>query len=182
MKVGLSKFGNAWFDPGRGFAARSLWFLTSAIFFQNPLNPFSTLKVVFLKIFGAKIGRGVFIKPSVYIKYPWNIEIGDHSWLGEGAWIDSLVSIKIGNDVCISQGAYICTGNHDYTKETFDLFVKPIVIEDGVWVGAKAIICPGVILGSHSVITAGSVVTRDTQPYTVYQGNPAQAVRKRIIE
>lgn len=85
-------------------------------------------------------------------------------------------------NICISQGAYLLTGNHNYKKESFDLFIKPIVIEDGVWDSAKAIICPGIILKSHSVITVGSVVSKDTEPYTIYQGNPAVPIGKRVIE
>ena len=76
----------------------------------------------------------------------------------------------------------MCTGNHNYKKQSFDLIVKPIIIEDGVWVGAKAVVCPGVTLRTHSVITAGSVVTKNTEPYTIYQGNLAVQVKKRIIE
>ncbi len=178
----LSKFNNDWYDPGKSFPARALWYLVNALFFLTALNPFSGLKVFLLRLFGARAGAGVAIKPRLNIKYPWLLEIGDHSWIGEGVWIDNLAKVSIGSNVCISQGAYLCTGNHDYTKESFDLIVKPIIVEDGVWIGAKAIISPGVILKSHSVIAAGSVVTRDTEPYTVYQGNPASAVRLRTME
>ncbi|MCL5023037.1 MAG: WcaF family extracellular polysaccharide biosynthesis acetyltransferase [Nitrospirae bacterium] len=181
METKLSKFRNASYAPGRRFLTRSIWFVTNVLFVLNPLNPFSQLRAILLKMLGGKIGQGVVLKPSINIKYPWNLEIGDNSWIGESVLFDSLDKISIGSNVCISQGAYLCTGNHDYTKEAFDLIVRPIVIEDGVWVGAKAVICPGVTLRSHSVITAGSVVTKDTEPYGIYQGNPAQYIRKRVI-
>lgn len=158
-----------------------LWLALSGIFFKSFIPCPLAMKIFMLRTFGARIGEGVVIKPPVTIKYPWFLEIGDNSWVGEGAWIDSLGKVTIGKNVCISQGVYIATGNHDYKKETFDLLVKDVVIEDGVWVGTKAVVCPGVTLKTHSVITAGSVVTHDTEPYTIYQGNPAQAVRKRII-
>jgi len=180
-KVDLSKFDNSSYRPGRLLLARTIWYLLNVVFLKNYLNPFSGLKVFVLRLFSATIGRRVVIKPGANIKYPWNIVVGDHVWIGEKVWLDSLEKITIGNNVCISQGAYLCTGNHDYTKENFDLIVKPIVVEDGVWVGAKAIICPGVTLRSHSVVTAGSIVTHDTEAYTIYQGNPAKAVRKRTI-
>jgi len=77
----------------------------------------------------------VVFKPSINVKYPWKLEIGDHSWIGEGAWLDSLAPIRIGSNCCISQGVYFCTGNHDWTDPAFGLIVKPIVIEDGAWVG-----------------------------------------------
>jgi putative colanic acid biosynthesis acetyltransferase WcaF len=180
-KVDLSNFDNSSYRPGRLLLVRTIWYLLNVIFLKNYLNPFSGLKVFILRLFSATIGRRVVIKPGTNIKYPWNIVIGDHVWVGEKVWLDSLEKITIGSNVCISQGAYLCTGNHDYTKEKFDLIVKQIVIEDGVWVGAKAIICPGVTLRSHSVVTAGSIVTHDTEPYTIYQGNPAKPVRRRNI-
>ena len=105
----------------------------------------------------------------------------NNSWIGENVWLDSLELIKIGDNTCISQGSYLCTGNHDWTDQAFKLVVKPIIIEDGVWVGSKSIINPGVTLKTHSVITAGSTVTKDTDPFTIYQGIPAQPEKKRII-
>jgi len=96
-------------------------------------------------------------------------------------WIDNLAKVEIGDNVCISQGAYLLTGNHNYKEETFDLIVKEIIIEDGVWIGAKSIVCPGVRLKTHSILTVGSVLTSDAEEYTIYQGNPAKSIRKRII-
>jgi len=180
-QVDLSKFSNKWYKPG-SFIKRALWYFVNILFFKSSLPYPSKIKVILLRMFGAKVGEGVVIKPCVNIKYPWFLEIGDYTWLGEGVWIDNLTDVKIGNNVCISQGAYLCTGNHNYKKESFDLIVNPIIIEDGVWVGAKAVVCPGVTLRTHSVITAGSVVTKVTEPYTIYQGNPAVQVKKRIIE
>jgi putative colanic acid biosynthesis acetyltransferase WcaF len=182
VKVELSKFDNSSYHPGPGFLLQVLWYFTNVLFFQNPLNPSSKLKVILLRLFGAKVGKGVVLKPSINVKYPWHLEVGDYTWTGEKVWLDSLALIRIGKNVCISQGAYLCTGNHNYKKETFDLVVSPITIEDGAWVGAKAIICPGVTLKTHSVITAGSVVTEDTKPYMIYQGNPATSIRERIIQ
>lgn len=179
--VDLSKFSNAWYKPG-GKIRRGLWYLTNALFFQSALPYPYTIKNSLLRLFGAKVGKGVIIKPNVNIKYPWFLEVENNSWIGEGVWIDNLGKVKIGNNVCISQGAMLLCGNHNYKKETFDLIVGDITLEDGVWVGAKAVICPGVALKIHSVITAGSVVIENTEPYTIYQGNPAQPVRKRLIE
>jgi putative colanic acid biosynthesis acetyltransferase WcaF len=160
---------------------RALWYLTNILLFKNPFNIFYSLKVSLLKAFGAEVGKGVVIKPSVNIKYPWKLKIGEHSWIGERVWIDNLALVAIGNNVCISQGALLLCGNHNYKKETFDLILGEIVLEDGVWIGAKAIVCPGVICASHSVLTAGSVVTKNTVPFGIYQGNPAQKVGERII-
>jgi putative colanic acid biosynthesis acetyltransferase WcaF len=89
--------------------------------------------------------------------------------------------VKIGNHVCISQGAMLLTGNHDFTKTTFDLIVKPIVLEEGVWIGAKAVVCPGVTCFSHSVLSVNSVATKNLITHKIYQGNPAIIVKDRIL-
>jgi putative colanic acid biosynthesis acetyltransferase WcaF len=121
------------------------------------------------------------IKPSVNIKYPWFLSIGDYCWIGENVWIDNLTHVSIGNNVCISQGAMLLTGNHDFTKTTFDLIVKPIVIEDGVWIGAKSVVCPGVYCESHAVLSVQSVATKRLNAYAIFRGNPAQSVKSREI-
>jgi putative colanic acid biosynthesis acetyltransferase WcaF len=138
------------------------------------------IKKIILKIFGAKIGLGLIIKPSVHIKYPWLLEIGDHCWLGENIWIDNLVKVKIGNHVCISQGAMLLTGNHDYNKSTFDLITGKILLEDGVWIGAKSIVCPGVTCHSHSILNVGSLATKNLEEFSIYQGNPAILKKRRM--
>ena len=182
MQVDLSTFDNAWFDPGRGTFIRLIWHLLNAVVLQFPFNPSSGSKVALLRLFGASIGQGVVLKPGINVKYPWNLSIGDHSWIGEGAWLDSLAPIRIGRNVCISQGVYFCTGNHDWTDPAFGLVLKPIVIEDGAWVGARAVVLPGVTVATHSIVSAGSVLARDTAPYGIYAGNPAVAVKKRSLK
>lgn len=158
------------------------WYFTNVLFFINPWNPSSGLKCRILRLFGARIGKGVVIKPAVNIKYPWKLTVGDHAWIGEKVWIDNLAEIYIGANACLSQGAMLLTGNHDYSRTTFDLMVKPIRLEEGVWIGAKALVCPGINCGSHAVLAAMSVATKDLEAYTIYQGNPALAVRQRVIE
>jgi putative colanic acid biosynthesis acetyltransferase WcaF len=99
--------------------------------------------------------------------------------IGERDWLDSFEKIKIGSHCCISQGAHLCTGNHDWTDPAFGLIVKPITVEDGAWVGARATILPGVTLGRHSILTAGSTISKNTDPNMIYVGNPAQPVKER---
>ncbi len=122
------------------------------------------------------------IKPNVKIKYPWNLVIHDYVWIGENVWIDNLAKVTIGGNVCISQGAMLLTGNHDFTKTTFDLIVKPIEIEDGVWIGAKSIVCPGVKCFSHAVLSVNSVATKNLDSNSIYKGNPAVKIKERIIK
>ncbi len=181
MKVRLNQFDNSWYKPGRSLFFRTLWHFVNALVMQNHLNPFSITKIIALRIFGARIGKGVILKPGINIKYPWNLDVGDHTWIGENAWLDSLAPIIIKSHVCISQGAYLCTGNHDWKDPRFGLIVKPIIIEEGAWIGSHAMVMHGVTVGSHSVITAGSVVSKDTEPFSIYTGNPARKVRERRI-
>ncbi len=182
MPTDLSQYNNSWYRPGANTMVRGLWYITNILFFLNPLNPFSGLKCTLLRIFGAKIGKKVIIKPSVNIKYPWKLSIGDYSWIGEKVWIDNLDNVVIGSHCCISQGAMLLCGNHNYKKTTFDLSTKSIILEDGVWIGAQSAVCPGIICRSHAILAVCSVATSDLEAYSVYQGNPAQFIRKRIIE
>ena len=179
--VQLGQFDNSWYDPGGNGIKRLLWYITNVLFFKNPFSLISGLKVGMLKLFGAKVGNGVVIKPSVNIKYPWLLTVGNDVWLGEGVWIDNLARVTIGDNVCLSQGCMLLTGSHNYKKVTFDLMVKPILLDEGSWVGAQSLVCPGVHMNSHSILSAGSVATGDLEPYTIYQGNPATPKRKRII-
>lgn len=177
-KVDLSSFRNNDYQPGSALK-RAMWYVVSLVFFQSYLFPFSGLKAQLLRIFGASVGKGLVIKPSVRIKYPWFLEIGDHVWIGESAWIDNLARVHIGSHVCISQGAMLLTGNHNYKKPTFDLMLGQIHIEEGAWIGAKALVTPGRRVGSHAVLTAGSTAYSDLEPYGIYTGLPAVQVSKR---
>jgi len=158
-----------------------IWYFVNIFFFKNSLNIYSGIKIYLLKLFGAKIGHGVVVKPSVNIKYPWKLRIGDHSWIGEEAWIDNLSDVTIGKNVTISQGALLLTGSHDHTRETFDFISYPINLEDGVWIGAKAVVFGGVTCKSHSILGINSVAEKNLEPYIIYKGNPAIAVIERVI-
>lgn len=178
--VDLGRYNNSWYQPGSVFK-KGLWLLVNALFFNNTLAFLNGLKCFLLRLFGAKVGKKVIIKPTVNIKYPWFLSIGDNVWIGEKVWIDNLGPVTIGNNVCISQGAFILTGNHNYKKSSFDLIIDTIILEDGVWIGAKATVCPGVVCKTHSVLSVASVATADLDAYGIYQGVPAQKVRTRII-
>ncbi len=180
-KTDLAQYNNHGYQPGAGWLKRVLWFYTSALFFKTSLFPSSAFKVFLLRGFGAKIGKKVVVRHRLNIKYPWFLSVGDGSWIGEEVWIDNLVPVKIGANVCLSQGAVLLTGNHDYSKSSFDLMTGGIVLSDGVWIGAKAIVCLNVVAARHSVLTAGSIVAKSMEAYFVYQGNPAVKVRERKI-
>ena len=175
------KFDKKDYDAGGSAVKIACWYLVSTVFFRSGLMPFSSVLVGLLKLFGCKVGSDVRVKPYVNIKYPWKLNIGDHTWIGEGCIIENLASVSLGSNVCLSQECMLMTGNHNYKKTSFDLFVSPIVIEEGAWIGARAVISPGITVASHVIITMGSIVTKSTQPFAIYQGNPAIKVGDRII-
>jgi putative colanic acid biosynthesis acetyltransferase WcaF len=181
LKTKLSSFDNDWYKPGGTLFKRTLWYFINIWFFKSGL-PFYGIKIFILRLFGAKVGKGVVIKPHVSIKYPWHLFIGDNVWIGENVWIDNLTTVILKDNSCVSQGALLLCGNHNYKKSTFDLMVLPITLEEGAWAGAKTVVCPGVKLGSHSLLTAGSTATTNLEAYWVYQGNPAQKVKQRVLK
>ena len=183
-KVDLSSYRNEWYKPeiGASRLKQVAWYYINILFFTSYWLPVSGIKRILLQAFGATLGKGVVIKPGVNIKYPWKLKAGDHCWLGEGVWIDNLADVQLGNSVCLSQGAFILTGNHHHGKVGFDLIVKPVTLEDGVWIGAKAIVCPGVTARSHAVLTVQSVAATDLESYSIYKGNPAVFYKTRNIQ
>ena len=180
--VDLARFRNGQFDRGAGPLREGIWILTSMILFRLCPFKFSALKRWVLRAFGATVGKGVTIKPRVIITFPWKLKLGNNVWLGEECWLLNLDWITIGDNVCVSQRAFLCTGNHDYNSQNFDLIVKPIHIEDGAWIGACAWVGPGVCVGSHAVLAAGAVTASDLEPFSIYRGNPAIVVKKRDLQ
>jgi len=164
---------------GVSFLRQAAWYFFGAPLVRCYWMPLSGCKALLLKIFGARIGKNVRVKPGVRVKFPWKLEIGDHCWIGEDVWIDNLARVKIGNDACISQGVYLCTGNYDWSDPAFALKISPIIIEDQSWIAARSVVGPGVTVKQGAVLTLGSVATGDLEPMKIYSGNPAQVVKDR---
>ncbi len=179
-EVCLKNYSTGDYDPGPP-AKRAVWLLVSRIFFETSIPWPSSLKSNLLRGFGANVGNGVVIKPRVKIKYPWFLDVGDDCWLGEHCWIDNLAQVSLGESVVISQQAYLLTGSHDYKAPGFDLITSPIEIGDGGWIGAKATVCPGVVVGELAVLALGSVASSDLEAKGIYRGNPAEKIRNREI-
>jgi putative colanic acid biosynthesis acetyltransferase WcaF len=180
--VNIARFDDDWYRPGRSLLVRGLWLFIGLPILRSSFTPASSMRRGILRLFGARIGRGTVIKRGVRIKYPWLFGMGDYCWLGEDCWIDNAAPVTLGSHVCISQGAYLCTGNHDWSDPTFGLVMDPIDIRDGACIGAKALLSPGVEISECAVVTAGSVVTQDIPPFQVYGGNPASFLRRREIK
>ena len=176
--IDLSKYTTGDYRPGP-FWKVMLWYPFNYFLLHSSLPWPSSLKVFVLRLFGARVGKTVVIKPRVRIKYPWKLSIGNYTWLGEDVWIDSLDTVDIGSNVCLSQGVMLLTGNHDYTDTEFALRLGQITLQDGVWIGAKAVVCPGVTCHYSSVLTVNSVATKDLDAMSIYSGNPATFRRLR---
>lgn len=180
-RVDLSRTSRRGYAPGRSIGIRALWLIVEALVLRNPLLPLYAIKRFALRLFGADIETGVLIKPGVRVKYPWRLSIGANSWIGEGAWLDNMEDVRIGSNVVVSQGAYICTGNHDWGDSGMPLTPSPVVVEDGVWIGAFARVAPGVRVREASVLVIGAVLLESTEPYQVYVGNPARNTTQRKV-
>lgn len=178
-RAALDRYSPFPFRRGRGRAFEAAWVLASAIFVSS-VFPGSMHRVLLLRLFGATIGSRVVIKSRVRVKFPWRLCIGDYSWIGEAVWIDNLEYIHIGSNVCVSQGAYLCTGSHDWANSDFSLVTRPIFVEDYSWICAKTIVGPGVKIGMGAVLTIGSCATRNLAPWHVYSGSPAVPVKERV--
>jgi putative colanic acid biosynthesis acetyltransferase WcaF len=174
----LDRYNNFDFDRGRSRLIEGLWRACEGLLL-NSWVPGSFWRVSLLRLFGAKIGQGVIIKPHVRVKFPWRLRIGNHSWIGESVWIDNLAEVGIGNHCCISQGAYLCTGSHRWDRETFDLVLKPISVQDNAWIGSFAKVAPGVIVEEGAVLTMGSVAVSNLMSGKIYAGQEVIAVKER---
>jgi putative colanic acid biosynthesis acetyltransferase WcaF len=179
--VSLRSFDGSAFPKGAGIVKRALWYGVNALVVRASWNPFMGIKLALLRAFGARIGRGLVLKNNVNIKSPWNLTVGDDCWIGEYVWIDNLDRVTIGSNVCLSQGAMLLTGNHDYTEPSMPYRNAPIHIEDGAWIGAKSVVCPGVHVRRNAILTVGSIATKDLSENGIYQGNPALQVRMRRL-
>jgi putative colanic acid biosynthesis acetyltransferase WcaF len=169
----LDLYDNSDFDRGASRFKEALWVLCKCAFFLNPFPWPSSLRVGLLRFFGAQIGRCVVIRAGVNISFPWRFIAGDHVWIGEEVYILSLAPVTLGSHVCISQRACLCAGSHDWRRETFDLQTRAIAVEDSVWVCSQAFLGPGTRIGSNSVISAGTVITKSVPPNSLATGNPA---------
>jgi putative colanic acid biosynthesis acetyltransferase WcaF len=177
--IELAQAGKGNYQARRGALIELIWFVLEACVINNKLLPFSGVRVALLRLFGAKIGTGCRFVHPVRVKAPWNLEVGDNCWFGVDVWIYNQTLIRIGSNVCISQGTFLTAGSHDMST-TMDLHVAPIIIEDGVWITSKCVVQMGVTIGRSAVVTPLSVVHRSLDAEGVYGGNPCRFIRKRF--
>jgi len=161
------------------FMVQLWWCAQATLFAMSPQFSYKWRNFL-LRCFGAKIGKGVIIRPTVRITYPWKLTIGDFSWVGDNAELYTLGEIEIGSNVVISQKSYLCAATHDYTKETFDMIDKKITIEDEVWLAADVYIAPGITVKRGALVGARSSVFNDLPAGMICVGSPAKPVKPRV--
>jgi putative colanic acid biosynthesis acetyltransferase WcaF len=177
--VRLDTYDQSWFDPGRPKWVILLWWLVQAVCF--PLTPHSLHgpRCWLLRRFGATLGHGVVIRPTARFTFPWNVTIGDHSWIGDNVVFYSLTSITLGQHCVVSQKCYLCTGSHNLQDPQFGLEVAPIVVENGVWLATDCFVAPGVTIGANTVVGARSSVFKSLPAGYICRGTPCQPITHR---
>lgn len=141
--------------------------------------PISSIRAAALRLFGAKIGKHCRLLHAIRVKSPWNLEVGDNSWIGQDVWIYNQAMVRIGSNVCVSQGTLLTAGSHA-VNTNMDLCVAPIVIEDGAWITSMCVVQMGVTIGRSAVVTPLSVVHKSLEGGAIYGGNPCVFIRKRF--
>ena len=170
-----------------GFRGRSgikcqLWWLVQSCLFAISPQFMYGWRNFLLRAFGANIGKGVIIRPSVRVTYPWKLTVGDFAWIGDNVELYTLAEISIAAHAVVSQRSYLCTGSHDPTSRSFKIYAKPIIVEEGAWIATDVFVAPGVTIGRNALIGARSTLLTDAKADFVYVGAPAKAVKKRIFE
>lgn len=157
-----------------------LWWLVEAVFFRPSPQFMYGWRRFLLRAFGAEVGRGVIVRPSVHTQFPWKVRIGDYSWIGDDVVLYSLGPIFIGANVVVSQKSYLCTGSHDYRQSDFPIYHQPIVLEDECWLATDVYVAPGVTIGRGTVVGARSSVFKSLPAGKVCVGSPAYPVKDRL--
>ena len=165
--------------PGAPLPVQILWFCLGAPLLSCRWFPGSAWRVALLRLFGASIGSACRLKPGLRVKFPWRLQVGQSCWLAEDAWLDNLAPILLGDRVCISQGTYLCTGNHDFRSPGFELLLAPISIGSDAWIAARAVLAPGTHIGTGTVVAMVAVVRGTIPDGVIVRGNPAVMVGRR---
>lgn len=170
-----------------GFRGRPAWFvqmwwIVQALLFHTSPQALYGWRRFLLRLFGARIGKGVLIRPSANVTYPWKLTIGNWSWIGDHVTLYTLGELTIGENAVVSQHSYLCTGSHDYTRPTFDLYAVPIHIGAEAWLAANVFVGPGVTVGRGAILGACSVANKDVPAGMICGGNPLKVLRPRHVE
>ena len=161
-----------------GWYVQLWWAAQATVFRWSPQFAYG-FRAWVLRLFGAKVGKKVVIRPTVTITYPWKVEIGDYAWIGDDAVLYSLGDIAIGAHAVVSQRSYLCAGDHDYKQPDFPIRGRRIEIGAECWIAADTFVAPGITIGAGSVIGARSSVYTDLPSGMVCMGSPCKPIKRR---
>lgn len=167
--------------PLRHRLYRAFWMAAWLMLARFTPPPLHGWRRFVLRMFGARVGRGVRVHASVSIWYPPALELGDHVLVGPGARIYNQGRVTIGERTVISQRAHVCASSHDVRDPDFQLVLRPVTIGARCWVAAEAFVGPGVTMADRSVLGARAALFRDAEPDGVYAGNPATFIKPRMM-
>ncbi len=160
------------------FLVQFWWIIQGTLFRLSPQFMYGWRRLL-LRLFGAIIGDDVLIRPTVNILYPWKLTVGEKSWIGDDVTLYNMANIDIGSNSVISQKSYLCTGTHDNTKSTFDIYAEPINIKNEVWIASDVFIAPGITIENGTVVGFRSTVNKDLPANMICYGNPAKPIKPR---
>ena len=180
--VDLRSYDLSHFDLGKPQWFVMVWWLIQALLFPLSWHNHNSFRCFLLRLFGAKIGKDVVIRPTARITYPWKVYIGNYTWIGDDVVFYTVDQIKIGSHCVISQKSYLCTGSHNIEDKSFSLITAPISIGNGTWIATDCFVAPGISIGSNSVIGARSTVMKNIPARQVAWGNPCIVRYPRIIK
>jgi putative colanic acid biosynthesis acetyltransferase WcaF len=179
--IDLSRFTTRGFDRGRPIWFFALWLLCKAAFFQSIIPWPPRRKAALLRLFGAKVGRGLYIRPGVNIHFPWKLTLGDNVWIGEGCTLLNLAPITMEDNSALAHEVYLAAAGHDIEDPDFGYQNAPITVCRGAWIATRSFVGPGVTVGEHAVVAANATVVRDVEPWSVVGGSPARSIGTRRL-
>lgn len=179
--VDLSSFDPSGLDRGRSKWVEILWWITRVLIVQSGVPWPSRVRRSLLVMFGARVGRGVYLRPGLRVHFPWKLTVGDNVWIGENTTILNLENVTIESNAALAHEVYIAAAGHDIRSPTFEYRNEPVIIRSGSWIATRAYIGPGVEIGTGAVVAACACVVADVEPHAIVGGVPARRLATRTI-
>ena len=160
-------------------AGRFLWSIAWVFLFRPTPRSFHMWRAFVLRMFGAKLGPRCRIYAGARIWAPWNLTCEDAVGVADRVILYNAAPMFLGSHAIVSDGAYLCGSTHDYNDPAFPMISKPISVGRYAWVCSRAVVGPGVKVGDGAVLGQCGLTTKDLEPWTVYVGMPARAIKSR---
>lgn len=181
-RIDLSRFSTAGFVRGRSKSFEIVWYLAKLTFIQSSVPWPNAFKAVVLRVFGARVGRGLYLRPGVNIHFPWRLSVGDNVWIGDRCTILNLEPVVLADNVALAHEVYLAAAGHDVSSPTFAYANRPITVRSGAWIATRAYVGPGVTIGEHAVVAAAAAVVKDVDDWSIVAGVPARVIGRRRLD